>query len=77
VRKIAGARRRELTGRFLALVSHYLFDSDFARVGEGHVKGGVERRDKAIRLEHLTPIPRGDSPRCDLMRLAREAVAAH
>jgi len=60
VRKIVGARR-ELTGRFLALVSHYLFEPDFARVGEGHDKGAVESRGKAIRLEHLTPIPRGDS----------------
>ncbi len=58
VRKIVGARR-ELTGRFLALVSHYLFESDFARIGDD--KGGVESRGKAIRLEHLTPIPRGDS----------------
>jgi transposase len=39
VRKIVGARR-ELTGRFLALVSHYLFEPDFARIGEGHDKGG-------------------------------------
>ncbi len=49
VRKIVGARR-ELTGRFLALVSHYLFEPDFARIGEGHDKGGVESRGKAIRL---------------------------
>jgi transposase len=60
VRKIVGARR-ELSGRFLALVSHYLFEPDFTRRGEGHDKGGVESRGKAVRLEHLTPIPRGDS----------------
>jgi len=60
VRKTVGARR-ELTGRFLALVSHYLFEPDFARIGEGHDKGGVESRGKAIRLEHLTPISSGDS----------------
>jgi transposase len=60
VRKIVGARR-ELTGRFLALVSHYLFEPDFARIGEGHDKGGVESRGKAIRLAHLTPIPCGES----------------
>jgi transposase len=58
VRKIVGARR-ELTGRFLALVSHYLFEPDFARIGEGHDKGGVESRGKAIRLRHLAPVPRG------------------
>jgi hypothetical protein len=31
VRKIIGAQR-ELTGRFHALVSHYLFEPDFTRV---------------------------------------------
>ena len=60
VRKLVGARR-ELSGRFLALVSHYLFEPDFTRIGEGHDKGGVESRGKAIRLEHLTPIPRGQN----------------
>jgi transposase len=52
VRKIVGAQR-ELTGRFLALVSHYLFEPCFARRGEGHDKGGVESRGKAIRLQHI------------------------
>jgi hypothetical protein len=33
----------------------------FARVGEGHDKGGVESRGKAIRLQHLAPVPRGES----------------
>jgi transposase len=70
VRKIVGARR-ELTGRFLALVSHYLFEPDFARIGEGHDKGGVESRGKAIRLAHLTPIPRGDS----LEAISRQLLA--
>lgn len=52
---------RKLTSRFQALVSHYSFEPCFARVGEGHDKGGVESRGKAIRLQHLTPIPRGES----------------
>jgi transposase len=52
---------RELTERFLALVSHYLFEPCFARPGEGHDKGGVEARGKGIRLQHLTPIPQGES----------------
>jgi transposase len=60
VRRIVGAQR-VLSERFLALVSHYLFEPDFARVGEGHDKGGVESRGKAIRLQHLTPVPRGES----------------
>lgn len=52
---------RELTSAFQALVSHYLFEPSFARPGEGHDKGGVEARGKAIRLQHLTPIPCGES----------------
>jgi transposase len=75
VRKIVGARR-ELTGRFQALVSHYLFEPDFARIGEGHDKGGVESRGKAIRLAHLTPIPRGDSLEALSRQLLGELDAA-
>jgi len=52
---------RDLTGRFKALVSHYLFEPCFARPGEGHDKGGVEGRGKGVRLAHLVPIPRGAS----------------
>jgi len=70
VRKIVGAQR-ELTDRFLALVSHYLFEPDFTRIGEGHDKGGVESRGKAIRLEHLTPIPRGEN----LATISRQLLA--
>jgi transposase len=47
----------ELTERFHALASHYLFEPCFARPGEGHDKGSVEARGKGIRLRHLTPIP--------------------
>jgi transposase len=60
VRKIVGVERK-LTKRFEALVSHYLFEPCFARVGEGHDKGGVESRGKGIRLQHMTPVPRGES----------------
>ncbi|MCA1837381.1 MAG: hypothetical protein LC674_00915, partial [Actinobacteria bacterium] len=58
VKKIVGSER-QLTERFMALVSHYLFEACFARPREGHDKGGVEARGKGIRLAHLTPIPRG------------------
>jgi len=51
----------ELTGRFQALASHYLFEPCFTRPGEGHDKGSVEARGKGIRLRHLTPVPRGKS----------------
>jgi len=60
VKKIIGPDR-ELSERFMALASHYLFEPCFTRVGEGHDKGGVEARGKGIRLAHLTPIPKGQS----------------
>src|SRR5215210_4161041 len=60
VKKVVGSER-ELTERFTALVSHYLFEPCFTRPGEGHDKGGVEARGKGIRLAHLTPIPRGET----------------
>jgi transposase len=60
VKKIAGSER-ELTERFMALVSHYLFEPCFTRPREGHDKGGVEARGKGIRLAHLTPIPEGEN----------------
>ena len=59
VKRIVGLGERELSERFLALSSHYLFEPCFARPGEGHDKGGVESRGKAIRLQHLTPIVEG------------------
>ena len=52
---------RELTDRFLALSSHYLFEPCFARPGEGHDKGAVERRGQTVRLRFFTPIPSGES----------------
>ena len=51
----------QLTDRFRALASHYLFEPCFTRRGEGHDKGSVEARGKGVRLQHLSPIPRGDS----------------
>jgi transposase len=59
VRKVLA--QRQLTERFGALCSHYLFEPCFTRVGEGHDKGGVESRGKWLRLGHLVPIPAGES----------------
>jgi len=50
---------RTLTARFEALASHYLLEACFCRPGEGHDKGGVESRGKAIRQQALVPIPAG------------------
>jgi transposase len=59
VRKILVGSERQLTGRFEALVSHYLFEPCFCRPATGHDKGGVEGRGKGIRWQHLVPIPAG------------------
>jgi transposase len=59
VRKILVGSERELAARFLAIANHYLFEPCFARPREGHDKGGVESRGKAIRLQELVPIPTG------------------
>ena len=53
---VGGART--LTPRFAALASHYLLEACFCRPGEGHDKGGVESRGKAVRQQALVPIPR-------------------
>src|ERR687894_1108086 len=60
VRILVGGAR-VLTPRFTALVPHYLLEACFCRPGEGHDKGGVESRGKAVRQQALVPIPSGDS----------------
>ena len=50
---------RTLTARFSAMASHYLLEACFCRPGEGHDKGGVESRGKAVRQQVLVPIPVG------------------
>lgn len=52
---------RELSGRFEVLVAHYVFEANFARPRTGHDKGGVESRGHFVRLQHMTPIPAGES----------------
>jgi transposase len=58
VRILVGGART-LTARFAALASHYLIEACFCRPGEGHDKGGVESRGKAVRQQALVPIPSG------------------
>lgn len=60
VRILVGGART-LTPRFSALASHYLVEACFCRPGEGHDKGGVEARGKAIRQQALVPIPTGST----------------
>jgi transposase len=59
VARILVGGERALTARFAALASHYLFEPCFCRPGEGHDKGGVEARGKALRQQALVPIPAG------------------
>ena len=49
---------RDLTEGFLALRSHYLFQSRFCNVGRAHEKGMVERLIGYVRRNFLVPIPR-------------------
>jgi transposase len=67
VRILVGGERA-LTSRFTALASHYLFEPCFCRPGEGHDKGGVEARGKALRRQALTPIP--NAPTLDAINQA-------
>jgi hypothetical protein len=52
-------RSRVETERFVALRSHYLFDSFFCLPGVGgaHEKGGVEGEIGRFRRRHLVPVP--------------------
>ena len=59
VKKVLRGRRRVETDRFIALRSHYLFDSLFTTPGiEGaHEKGGIEGEVGRFRRNHLVPVP--------------------
>jgi len=59
VKLVLRGRRREETDRFIALRSHYLFDSAFTLAGlqGAHEKGGVEGEVGRFRRAHLVPVP--------------------
>jgi transposase len=59
VKQVLKGRRRVESDRFVALRSHYLFDSEFTLRGrEGaHEKGGVEGEVGRFRRNHLVPVP--------------------
>src|SRR6266542_4147521 len=60
VKQVLRGRRRVEQDRFIALRSHYLFESVFTRRGrEGaHEKGGVEGEVGRYRRRHLVPVPK-------------------
>jgi transposase len=71
VTRLLVGSERLLASRFEALSSHYLFEACFCRPRTGHDKGGVESRGKAIRWQHLVPVPRGDLDAMRAKLLAR------
>src|SRR3989475_9943106 len=60
VAKVLRGRRRLEQDRFVALRSHYLYESTFTRRGrEGaHEKGGVEGEVGRYRRRYLVPVPK-------------------
>jgi len=57
--KVLKGRNRTESDRFIALRSHYGFDSFFCRPGKdgAHEKGGVEGEIGRFRRRHLVPVP--------------------
>jgi transposase len=71
VTRVLVGSERELSPRFIAMATHYVFEPCFARPATGHDKGGVESRGKAIRWQHLVPIP----AERDLSSISQQLVA--
>jgi transposase len=59
VKQVLKGRRRVESDRFIALRSHYLFESQFTTPGiqGAHEKGGVEGEVGRFRRNHLVPVP--------------------
>jgi len=76
VRKVLRGRRREEADRFVAMRSHYLFESEYCIPGEqgAHEKGGVEGGVGRFRRNHLVPVP-SVADFDELNRLLRDACA--
>jgi transposase len=57
--RVLRGRDRDESGRFIALRSHYGFDSFFCRPGKdgAHEQGGVEGEIGRFRRRHLVPVP--------------------
>lgn len=63
VSRVLKGRRRVESDRFVALRSHYRFESSFCLPGikGAHEKGGVEQEIGRFRRRHLVPVPSVDS----------------
>jgi len=77
VAKVLKGRRRVESDRFVALRSHYLYESSFTRRGKegAHEKGGVEGEVGRYRRAHLVPVPEVASL-AELNELLRAACVA-
>ena len=72
--KVLRGRTREESDRFIALRSHYLFETRYCLPGErgAHEKGGVEGGQGHFRRNHMVPLPK-----CrDLIELNEQLLAA-
>jgi len=76
VEKILKGRDRLESDRFVAMRSHYGFDSFFCRPGVvgAHEKGGVEGEVGRFRRRHMVPVPKVSSM-AELNRLLMEGAA--
>jgi len=74
VHRVVRGRTREEQDRFVALRSHYLFETKYCLVGEqgAHEKGGVEGGQGHFRRNHLVPLPRC----ADMIDLNEQLLAA-
>jgi transposase len=61
VLKVLHGRTRHEQNRFIALRSHYLFESIFCTPGRGNEKGQVENLVGYVKRNFLTPIPHVES----------------
>jgi len=57
VAKVLLNHERKLTGGFLQLQSHYLFDEHFCNVRRGNEKGVVESMVRYVRSNFMVPVP--------------------
>ena len=67
-------RKRELTKRFVALRSHYLFESRFCNVASGNEKGHVENSVKRSERTYLFNMPPSKSF-CEPISIALRSIA--
>lgn len=61
VKKILQGSNREEQEQFIALRTHYLYDSTFCRPARGNEKGGVENAAKQVVKKFFVPYPDFDS----------------